>query len=505
MTRSRRPTSATRPTPSTTSTPTACPTGSTSTSRAVPPSVACRPARWARPGATGTPWTTSSTTTSSATSPARSTSACSCYDGDGVNFDRTEPIDCQVGQKVHLCNGGAHRPPRRLHLRRLRQGRRRPRGAQRRRDLGPDPVEPAPRDRLEALRGARHPRDGAGAVQPVVPRHAQRDPGRRHLALRRQEARRDLEGVRQPRHGLLRRLARRRRLHAERQLRHPAEDDHHGQHHGHGHRLRQHRPGRGRPGDPGLPGLGHRQPDGGDRRPTAPTRSRTCRTAATASSRSSARATPVAQSVTVAGTGTTTKNFSVRKDLATRRPVPRSPARRGVVFQGCGPKQAVDQNLATGWSTNVHSGTSTDPTNQFDPKSFVVKLDKAYDVKGFAVDPSASCGDGGSASTGGYTIETSPDNSTWTQASAGTFTTADDGHLNSARRRRTAPAAVQYVRFTVTSNQTPDFAHQLPERRLRGLPVRRPHRARDLRQLGTGARPVGTRRVSAGRRPRTGR
>ena len=168
-----------------------------------------------------------------------------------------------------------------------------------------------------------------------------------------------------------------------------------------------------------------------------------------------------AQSVTVTGTGTTTKNFSLRKDLATHGSGASIAGQSGVVFQGCSPKQAVDQNLATGWSTNVHSGTSTDPTNQFDPKSFVVKLDKAYDVKGFAVDPSASCGDGGSASTGGYTIETSPDNSTWTNASTGAFTTADDGHLNSLSSAD-GPTAVQFVRFTVTSNQTPDFTHNCP-------------------------------------------
>jgi extracellular elastinolytic metalloproteinase len=29
------------------------------------------------------------------------------YDGKGVNFDRTEPIDCKVGQRVKLCNGGS--------------------------------------------------------------------------------------------------------------------------------------------------------------------------------------------------------------------------------------------------------------------------------------------------------------------------------------------------------------------------------------------------------------
>src|SRR6201995_2861889 len=28
------------------------------------------------------------------------------YDGVGVNFDRTEPMDCFVGSKARLCNGG---------------------------------------------------------------------------------------------------------------------------------------------------------------------------------------------------------------------------------------------------------------------------------------------------------------------------------------------------------------------------------------------------------------
>ena len=33
------------------------------------------------------------------------------YDGAGVDFDRTEPIDCRIGQNVRLCNTRRHGPP----------------------------------------------------------------------------------------------------------------------------------------------------------------------------------------------------------------------------------------------------------------------------------------------------------------------------------------------------------------------------------------------------------
>ena len=39
--------------------------------------------------------------------PARADVRLFVYDGKGVDFDRTEPIDCKVGQNVPLCNGGA--------------------------------------------------------------------------------------------------------------------------------------------------------------------------------------------------------------------------------------------------------------------------------------------------------------------------------------------------------------------------------------------------------------
>ena len=86
-----------------------------------------------------------------------------------------------------------------------------PRGARRRRDLGPDPLVAARQGRLPRRPGPGHPGHGAGAVQPVVPRHAQRAAGGGHRPQPGQVPRQDLEHVRQPRHGLLRRVPRRRR------------------------------------------------------------------------------------------------------------------------------------------------------------------------------------------------------------------------------------------------------------------------------------------------------
>ena len=96
------------------------------------------------------------------------------------------------------------RRARRLHVRRLRQGRRRAGGPRRRRDLGGDAVGPAARDRLTAARAADHRRamrlSPAGAV---VPGHAQHDPAGRR---RRARARRERSGpCSRPRDGLLRR------------------------------------------------------------------------------------------------------------------------------------------------------------------------------------------------------------------------------------------------------------------------------------------------------------
>ncbi len=95
------------------------------------------------------------------------------------------------------------------------------------------------------------------------------------------------------------------------------------------------------------------------------------------------------------------------------------------------------------------------------PKSLVIKLPETVDITSFAVDPSATCGDGGSASTADYRLEVSTSaDGPWTEVAAGTFDAADQGTLVPVEA--TAPAAQGFVRYTMLSPQVPDFA-ECPE------------------------------------------
>lgn len=127
----------------------------------------------------------------------------------------------------------------------------------------------------------------------------------------------------------------------------------------------------------------------------------------------------------------------------------------------CGPDKAIDLSLAVGWGSTTGDDNGT-PTSVFVPKTLVVKLPAPVDITQFGVDPTASCGDGGSASTGDYRIETSPDATTWTTAAQGTFGTADRGQLNQLDSTD-GTAAVSFVKFTILGNQTPDFATSCPD------------------------------------------
>ena len=159
--------------------------------------------------------------------------------------------------------------------------------------------------------------------------------------------------------------------------------------------------------------------------------------------------------------GVTTRNFSVRRDYAAASGGATVSSFSGPDYSpGCGPAAAIDLSQGTGWGSTTGDDDGT-PTNVFVPKHLVVDLHRQVDVSGFAVDPSATCGDGGSASTGRYRIDTSTDGRTWTTAATGTFTAADDGRLN-ALSPTAGTVGVRFVRFTILGNQTPSFATSCP-------------------------------------------
>ena len=116
---------------------------------------------------------------------------------------------------------------------------------------------------------------------------------------------------------------------------------------------------------------------------------------------------------------------------------------------GCGPDKAIDQT-GNGWgsTTDLVGGAAT-------PKSITIRLPRDIDVTSFGVNPSNTCGDGGSASTGGYRLETSRDGRRWSVASEGTFTAANRNTLNILAPSGRSGRGVRYVRFWMLTPQVP--------------------------------------------------
>jgi hypothetical protein len=146
--------------------------------------------------------------------------------------------------------------------------------------------------------------------------------------------------------------------------------------------------------------------------------------------------------VDVVADAKTTADLQVRRDWAAYGGGGRIHSFTGTDFTpyGCGPAHAIDQSTATGWSTDVGV------------RSITVKLPSYVDVRSFAVDPGAVCGDPESASTQGYRIETSKTGTSgsWAVVRTGSFGLGQAHQLNQvpiALRK-----AVRHVRFTILSN-----------------------------------------------------
>jgi extracellular elastinolytic metalloproteinase len=160
----------------------------------------------------------------------------------------------------------------------------------------------------------------------------------------------------------------------------------------------------------------------------------------------------VTTSVTVKP-GTTTRDFALRRDWAASSGGAQVSAFDGPDFSpDCGPDFAIDLSTVTGWGSTADLGADGQPTADT-PKSITIALPKPVTISQFAVDPSATCGDGGSASTGDYTIETTTNGTTWVKSAGGTFTAADRGRLNLVAPAAGTGTAVTAIRFTMVTPQ----------------------------------------------------
>ncbi|MCW2749637.1 MAG: peptidase fungalysin [Aeromicrobium sp.] len=171
--------------------------------------------------------------------------------------------------------------------------------------------------------------------------------------------------------------------------------------------------------------------------------------------------------------GGSTKNFQIRKDYAASSGGASITDGNGPDYTdfGCGPGGAIDLSQGTGWGSTTGDDDG-DPASTIIPKSITVKLPVPIDISStgsttaFAVDPTATCGDPGSSSTGEYKIEVSPNGSTWTTAADGSganaFTAANRYTYVNVPSSVTV-TGVQYVRFTMVSPQVPDFSTNCPD------------------------------------------
>jgi hypothetical protein len=110
----------------------------------------------------------------------------------------------------------------------------------------------------------------------------------------------------------------------------------------------------------------------------------------------------------------------------------------------CGPDLAIDQSVVSGWgsSADLVGGAPGPKTAKF----IVIKLPQAVDLDHVTLSPQAICGDGTSASMGSYTIEASSDGTSYTSIANGTFTFADMGQIATIPVSGPATKNVQYLK-----------------------------------------------------------
>ncbi|WP_412538301.1 M36 family metallopeptidase [Longispora sp. K20-0274] len=152
-------------------------------------------------------------------------------------------------------------------------------------------------------------------------------------------------------------------------------------------------------------------------------------------------------------------SWSLRRDWAARSGGGSVFASTGHDFtsDGCGPGNLIDQSPGNGWVSDVVIAGAG-----IEPRGVTVKLPDVVNVEEFTIDPASSCGLGGSASVGDYTVETSADGVAWQTAATGHFTPADRHRMNPVTPTGATGTGVRYIRFTATGTQLGDIGGTCP-------------------------------------------
>jgi hypothetical protein len=127
----------------------------------------------------------------------------------------------------------------------------------------------------------------------------------------------------------------------------------------------------------------------------------------------------------------------------------------------CGPEGAIDLSQGTGWGSTTFGNdgaAGTDP-DLIIPKEVVIELPQVITVTEFAVNPGATCGDPGSASTADYEIYVAetPAGPWGSPVAEGTFTPEERGTMVPIPAGPPI-ADVGAIKYVMLSPQVPDWS-----------------------------------------------
>jgi hypothetical protein len=120
---------------------------------------------------------------------------------------------------------------------------------------------------------------------------------------------------------------------------------------------------------------------------------------------------------------------------------------------GCGPPSIFDQSQGSGWSTDVVFTQFGVDESKVEERFAIVQLPTAVDIVDLQINPSGTCGDGLSASTGDFVVRTSKDGVTYTLAASGHFGIANRNRMNSVTLAAGTGIDVRFVRYEMRGTQ----------------------------------------------------